>query len=730
MIFIKNYKKISLILLLLIISFTTGCADINFNNNPNNNDPGNNNNNNNSTNDSEIIDNNDVKDIEISESTHDYSLISNSDDTYNFECQDEDCSDILSFTATCESGTNCITVTDNKITFAAISEDTTYSISGSFFGTIEINVSDDYEFELSLQGFTLTSENDVPINILSGDKVTISAKKSTENYIYDTREEVSEEGISASIYSEVDLSVQGKGSLYIKSANNNGIHTKDDLSIKNLFLQVDCIDNALKGNDGVTIESGDITLISRSGDGIKTTNSHLSSKGKQKGDVSILGGNILIYSACDGIDSAHDVIVNESESEVNIQVFTDKYSSYSDEVTATSESYLYVRYSNTTYKYSIEYSNDNGSVWYNSSTYKTQNGGGMGGFGGSRTQYYYPITKPSGYTKIRLFIYSSSQSQGQEDDYVAKTDYVTINNNYDTIAIENRGGNLNMGWTNYSTTQGGFGPGGMQEGNSDKGDYSTKGIKADNEINISAGTITISSYDDAIHTNNDVELGEEGAYYYGTGNINISEGSITIHSNDDGIHADGVLTISGGTINITNSYEGLEGNSVVIAGGNTSIKSSDDGINATTTTGTGITISDGYLYVYAGGDGLDANSRSSYTGFNISGGKTVVISTGNADSALDTEQGYSFTGGYVVAICRSGGMGNESTKCSNFSSVGTSKTISLTQNNYLVVDGIVKIKMPTSISALVVVLGKTSASVSSSSSSESSADSNGVIWSK
>ena len=72
------------------------------------------------------------------------------------------------------------------------------------------------------------------------------------------------------MYSECDLALQGKGTLKIRSVNNNGVHSKDDLEVKNLALQVECKDNALKGNDGVTVESGTLTLIATLGDGIKT----------------------------------------------------------------------------------------------------------------------------------------------------------------------------------------------------------------------------------------------------------------------------------------------------------------------------------------------------------------------------------------------------------------------------------------------------------------------------
>lgn len=145
-------------------------------------------------------------------------------------------------------------------------------------------------------GFTLTSYSECPLYIASGDKVTVSAKKNTENYIYDMRSEVTDEDeVSSAVYALCDLNVQGKGTLSVKSANNNGIHTKDDLKAKNLTLNVTCKDNALKGNDSVTIESGVITLIATEGDGIKTTNSDVSSKGNQRGIV-FSGGRAVIIS--------------------------------------------------------------------------------------------------------------------------------------------------------------------------------------------------------------------------------------------------------------------------------------------------------------------------------------------------------------------------------------------------------------------------------------------------
>lgn len=714
-----NFKKILCMLYCFALCFI--CAACNaFPSTPNQGGT----NNNSGITDGEIPDENEVEVTEPDTTDHDFTVISQTDGVFTYQCRD--CGIEESVAITCESGTqNAYSVEGNTITFSNISEQSVYDIQGAFHGNIVIDVSDDYKFELQMIGFEMYSHTACPITVVSGDKVTLSAKKSTKNYIYDMREtvdETDENAISASVYALCNLDIQGKGSLFVTSVNNNGIHTKDDLSVKNLSLQVDCMDNALKGNDSVTVESGTLVLIARQGDGVKTTNSDVSAKGNQRGTVTISGGDILIYAACDGIDSAYDVNIDESAATVSLQIFTDKYSKYSEEVTAVAESVYYIRFNSTAYSYSLKFYNDDTDVvWYHSSSSTT--------VGNNR---YFPITKPSGYAYVQLYIYSSSQQQGQDEDYLACTEGMAVNDNYDTIALQTRGNSLTYGWTNYTTNQGNFGPGGMgggfggmTEGNTDKGDYSTKGIKADNAVTISAGTIAVSSYDDAIHANCDVTL-ENGETPLG--NVTVTGGNLTLRSNDDGVHADGTTAIGGGTITIVSSYEGIEGNTVDISGGNISIVSSDDGINGTAASGTAIAVSGGNLYVYAGGDGIDSNSTTSYTGIVFSGGTSVIISTGQAESSIDTERGYQYSGGYVIGISSSGGMSSEATNCSNFSSVGTSKTLSLQKDAYLVIADIATVKMPVSVSAIVVCLGKTSASISSSSSTSDNLDANGVYW--
>ena len=638
------------------------------------------------------------------------------------------------FVVSCVSGTqNAYKIEGTTLTFTAIAEETVYAISGTFRGNIIIDVGDSCKFDLELHGFSLVCDSANPITVISGDEVAIKAKKDTKNYIYDMRPAIdaTDEALySSAIHADVDLEIGGKGELTVISENNNGIHSKDDLQVKNLTLFVACIDNALKGNDSVEIESGSTTLIASSGDCIKTTNSDISEKGNQRGSIVITGGTHTLYAACDGIDAAYDVVIDDSTTVLNI--YTDKYSNYSNEITDTSSDANFIRFTSDRYYYSVKYYNsDSDYVWVNAAYHSKVSG--------NRTSYYYySYPKMPDYAKQQFFIYETEAQCGQEVEYIVKSDYLTPNDTCDTFALTNSYNGLYYEWTNYTTKiqEGGFGrpggmggPGGMDGGNTDKGDHSTKGIKAANEIIINEGTICIKSYDDAIHANNDGSL-ENGASPLG--NVTINGGNITVYSNDDGLHADGTLSVKDGTVSVTNAYEGIEGTQVNISGGYVSVCSKDDGINATATSGTAIEISGGTVYIYCTGDGIDSNSRASYSGIVFSGGNTVVISNSNGNSAIDSEQGYQYTGGAVIAIMPRGGMSGEATHCQNFSSIGKSSQLSLSAGSYLVAEignTTATVKMPASISsALVIVLGDNSPSVKTESTTAQALDQNGVSW--
>lgn len=94
---------------------------------------------------------------------------------------------------------------------------------------------------------------------------------------------------------------------------------------------------------------------------------------------------------------------------------------------------------------------------------------------------------------------------------------------------------------------------------------STKGLKAAGDLYIAAGSFQLDCADDAVHTNEDLW---------------VNNGSFTIATGDDGFHADCSATVADGSIHISTCYEGIEGETIVIAGGEIDIVATDDGINA------------------------------------------------------------------------------------------------------------------------------------------------------
>lgn len=512
-----------------------------------------------------------------------------------------------SFTLTDSTG-SAIEASNNTYTITAAGE---YTASGKLSdGQILINAGEDDKVTLILQGADISCSYGPAIAALSADKLDLEAKSGTANSVSDTRstdpalESESEENYDGAIYAACDLEVSGKGQLTVTSSYDNGIKTKDDLEVKNLTLSVTAPGNALKGNDSITIESGTLLLISTASDGIKTSNSDISSKGNQKGTITISGGKVEIYAMGDGISAAYDVDILESAEfgapEIIIQ--TASYSSYSDEEAMTQAA--------------AEAASESGSAA------DAQGGLAQGQMQGQQGQL------PG----------QQGQMPGQQGQ------------------MPGQQGQMPGGMTpGQMQGQQGQMPGGMMGGfgatNQSKTAFSSKGIKAENAIHISAGALTISAMDDGIHANSGVAL-ENGET--STGSISISGGNLTITSADDGIHADGPLSVSGGDITIPASWEGLESPALDISGGTFTVYASDDGLNAGGTAGAVINISGGYLDITTPGG--DTDTVDSNGNINISGGFLLIKSgamSGMMAGTFDVDGSISVTGGTVISL---GGM--------------------------------------------------------------------------
>ena len=172
-------------------------------------------------------------------------------------------------------------------------------------------------------------------------------------------------------------------------------------------------------------------------------------------------------------------------------------------------------------------------------------------------------------------------------------------------------------------------------------DATSKGIKCGGTLTMSGGSCTIDSTDHAVHA---------------AGTAVFSGTTLEITSDNKGISSRGDLEISGGDITIHSCTEGVESKAeMTISGGNVRIlDASDDGLNTggSDSSSHAVTISGGYIYVNASGDGVDSNST-----WEMSGGTLLVCGpTSGGDGSLDANGNMTYTGGTLLALSSKGMM--------------------------------------------------------------------------
>lgn len=164
-------------------------------------------------------------------------------------------------------------------------------------------------------------------------------------------------------------------------------------------------------------------------------------------------------------------------------------------------------------------------------------------------------------------------------------------------------------------------------------------------IHIKSGDLTLNSAEDGINSKKDVV---------------IENGTFVINTYSDGIQAANNVNILGGGIHITTaknssysftSFKGIKAGTSAEdnEGEETGILLIKDGEIDIDTTKL-LHITDGYLFVNASGDGLDANGSIS-----MDGGIVIVYGpTNNGNGALDYDNTFTITGGYLLAAGASG----------------------------------------------------------------------------
>ena len=580
--------------------------------------------------------------------------------------------------------------------------------------------------------FIIAKANEDTENEMSFGDVDLSITKNTATYIYDGRthgDSSVTDTLKGTINAKADLKLKSTGTLTVNDSSSykgysQGIHCSKDLTIQKCTLNVSGYETALKGNKSVSIKSGTVNVVSATGDGIKTEDTDVSSKGKRRGDINLGGATITINSTKDAIQAAHNCYIGTSDGEPTLTINTGSFNTKWSESVTTDSQDLYFRIKDAstfadlnTYYFKVGFSNSSSkpSSYDEESTatlkkIATENTQPQPGpKNDSSTYYYWNLNRPFGYQYAYIQLMSRA-----DDSVLATSNAITISSPSATMSKDlitiNSISTSSIGttsWESKSYKETITGTSGTRAG---KTDYSSKGIKAAN-ITMIGGTINSSTCDDFIHAKYgqyfEANTATSTAAEIGLGNVTITGGTINVKDcPDDGIHGDGTVTIgtSGATttddltINITPDhtysesyccYEGIEGSVLNFYSGSTYVNVKDDGINAaecgnTSTDDVTINVMGGYLDITTCGgdvDGIDSNntytqsggtvivrgtttdggSSGTTTAFDIGDGKTGSMSSGTFIACGKMENSMSSTAGYSKTGTKTLSAGNSFT---------------------------------------------------------------------
>ncbi len=403
------------------------------------------------------------------------------------------------------NGQSTFTIKDGK----------TYVLSGEYKQII-VDSSTNDKPKIVLNGAVIASSEGPAIYIKNADKVFITVTEGTKNTLSDTTNYPSDyDNSDAVIFSKDDLTINGKGELFINGNYKCGIASKDDLVICDTVLTVNSKGTAIEGKDCVKITNAKITVTAET-DGIKATNE----EAENLGYVYIQSGNYVLNTTKDGLQAASSLLIDNG---------------------------------------SFNITTGGGSE--NSSDKQDGNWGHWGGFNQSSTTT--ASAKALKATKL-IKVTNGSFEVNSSDDAIHSNSDIEINGGDFNISSGDDGVHADDSL--------------IINGGSFKISKSYEGIEA-TVITVNNGEIDLTASDDGFNAaggNDSSSIGDRpGRNPFesdSAASINITGGTIVIDASGDGIDSNGSVSITGGTTYVngpTNNGNGAfdYGSSATISGG-------------------------------------------------------------------------------------------------------------------------------------------------------------------
>ncbi len=521
----------------------------------------------------------------------------------------------------------------------AIAQSNTTAVNGNeityrLHGTAtdgSLTLSGAYKCTVSLEGLTMTNLNDAAINITNSKRIQLSAKNGTENTLADGNGPQ-----KACIYSKGQLQLQGNGKLNVTGNQKHAIKSASYITVKNLTLNIaSAVGDGINCEEYMQMKSGTVTISGVGDDGIQCdlgsgtpTGETADHEDEETGNIYLDGGTLTVTAnatAAKCVKSEGSIFVNDGTIELHANGAVD-LSDTSDPSYAAG------------FKADSSFTQNGGDI--------TINVTGAAGRGISVAGTFEVPAVNTGTLTIKNTGATSSGNSYHCTAKGIKAGTATINGGAIGITMngaaakgikaDSDDGSGNMvisGGTIAIATSG--------SGSYDRTGKESKGagcLKADNDMEISGGTLTLKS------------TGTGGKCIKTDGTLLISGGTVSAattggtysysssKAQPKAIKSDGNMTVSGGNVTATsNSHEAIETKSTFTVTDGTvyAFSASDDAINSAGEMHLrGGTVSG----ISNGNDGIDSNGN-----MYISGGNVLACGSREPECGLDAAKGITFT---------------------------------------------------------------------------------------
>lgn len=194
-----------------------------------------------------------------------------------------------------------VTVSGSTVT---ISKAGTYVISGQSDGVqIQIAADKSDDVKLVLKGATMTN-TDAAISATSAGHVYLTLAEGTTNSLSDSSSN-SDEKANAALFSKVDLTINGSGTLNVDGKKSNAIKANDTLHITGGTFNITSVGDAFNVNDELNVTGTTMTIDAKE-DGVKVDNDD----DMTVGNMYLANNTITVTAGDDGIHASGNLVID------------------------------------------------------------------------------------------------------------------------------------------------------------------------------------------------------------------------------------------------------------------------------------------------------------------------------------------------------------------------------------------------------------------------------------